>query len=74
MVAEANCEVMFYDRDARGYLLLSLSLSLSLSLTSHDAVARRVAVSTIRARPFMRRMLTLHRVMPGVRAGLETLG
>lgn len=66
MVAEANCEVVFYDQDARGYLLLTL--------TSHDVVAERVAVSTIFAKPFTRRMLALHRVMARVRDGREMLG
>lgn len=54
MLAQANREVVFCDQEAKGYTLLTL--------TSGAAVAEHVAVSTVFAKPFERRILARHRV------------
>ena len=65
ILADANREVVFCDQDAKGYLLLTL--------TPQEAIGEHVAVSTILARPFTRRVLARHRVTAGGTGGLETL-
>jgi len=60
----ANREVAFCDQDAKGYTLLTL--------TPDAATAEHVAVSTVFAKPFERRILARHRVAAGTRAPIVT--
>ena len=59
VLAEQNREVMFCDQDAKGYILLTL--------TPERATAEHVAVSTVFARTFDRRVVARHGVDAGTR-------
>ena len=57
VLADANREVVFCDQDAKGYALLTL--------TPSAVTAEHVAVSTIMAKPFERRVIASHMVQAG---------
>ncbi len=54
VLADQNREVVFCDQDSKGYTLLTL--------TPDAATAEHIAVSTILAKPFTRRVTATHRV------------
>ena len=54
VIAEANREVVYCDQDSKGYTLLTL--------TPDAATAEFVAVSTVMAKPFTRRIAARYRV------------
>lgn len=65
-LADANKEVAFCDQDSKGYTLLTL--------TPAAATAQFVAVSTVLAKPFDRRVAATYRALPGqARTTLEKL-
>lgn len=57
VLAAENREVAFCDQDAKGYTLLTLGRD--------AAVAQFVAVSTVLAKPFTRRVVARYRIAPG---------
>ena len=65
LLAKANREVAFCDQDSKGYTLLTLERG--------SATAEHVAVSTVLAKPFERRVVARHRVDAGTRSPLATV-
>jgi alkaline phosphatase D len=66
LIAQANHEVVFCDQDSKGYTLLTLEPA--------AVTAEHVAVSTILAKPFERRVTARHRVAAATPVrGIETV-
>jgi len=64
-IAEANQEVVFCDQDHKGYTLLTLSRD--------DVVAEHIAVSSVMAKPFTRKVVARHRVSTDPKQAIAAL-
>ncbi len=64
LLAAANEEVAFCDQDNKGYAIVTL--------TPEGARADHIAVSTVYAKPFERRITASHRIQPGLSTGPAT--